>query len=111
MTMHRVIPVMLPRLTIILFGIVGVLCACERAGAVDIRTEFENSLTSLPEAKSLNVRGTVYVPVYSRVQAAGTNALIDVSTTLRIDNTSESKPIVINLIDYFSTGGTLVQKY
>jgi hypothetical protein len=84
--------------------------AAEQEG-LDVRTEFGNSLTELPDTDSLNVRGNVYVPIYSRIRAGAAQTLINVSTTLRIDNTSSNKPIVINRIDYFDTSGKLVQRY
>ena len=44
-------------------------------------------------------------------RAAGTKKLIELSTTLRIDNTSSAKPLVIERIEYFETSGRLVQSF
>ena len=81
--------------------------------SVDFRTQFKDSLTELPDASELSARGTVYVPAYSRVYgaASGTNRLIQFSTTLRIDNTSATKPLVIERIEYYDSAGRLVQSY
>jgi hypothetical protein len=81
--------------------------------ANDFRAQFKDSLTDLPDPGELSARGTVYVPTYSRVYGAssGEHKLIEFSTTLRIDNTSASKPLVIERIEYYDTAGRLVQSY
>lgn len=81
--------------------------------AIDFRAQFKDSLTDLPDVSELTARGTIYVPAYSRVYGAATGAsrLIEFSTTLRIDNTSETKPLVIERIEYYGTAGKLVQSY
>jgi len=81
--------------------------------AVDFRVQFKDSLTDLPDESELSAKGTIYVPAYSRVYGASTGAsrLIEFSTTLRIDNTSATKPLVIERIEYYDTGGKLVQTY
>ncbi len=83
------------------------------AAAPDFRTQFKNSLTAVPDANDLSTRGTIYVPAYSRVYgaASGANRLIALSTTLRIDNTSKNKPLVIEQIEYYDTTGKLVHSY
>ena len=43
--------------------------------------------------------------------ASGAKKLIELSTTLRIDNTSATKPLVIERIEYYETSGNLVQSY
>jgi hypothetical protein len=80
---------------------------------IDFRAEFKDSLTDLPDPGDLSAHGTIYVPAYSRVYgaASGTNKLIEFSTTLRIDNTSATKPLVIERIEYYNTAGRLVQSY
>ena len=81
--------------------------------AIDFRAQFKDSLTDLPDPGELSARGTVYVPAYSRVYGAssGAHKLIEFSTTLRIDNTSGTKPLVIERIEYYDTAGRLVQSY
>ena len=81
--------------------------------AIDLRTQFKDSLTELPDPGELTAKGTIYVPTYSRVYGASTGAskLIEFSTTLRIDNTSSSKPLVIERIEYYDMAGKLVQSY
>jgi hypothetical protein len=87
--------------------------APSQPGALDFRTQFKDSLTELPDMGTLSVKGMIYVPAYSRVYggAAGDRKLIELSTTLRIDNTSATKPLVIERIEYFETTGKLVQRY
>jgi hypothetical protein len=104
---------------LIALAIAGVLAHAETTGvasppsSIDFRTQFKDSLTDLPDPNDLSARGTIYVPAYSRVYgaASGTNRLIEFSTTLRIDNTSATKPLVIERIEYFDTAGRLVQSY
>lgn len=82
-------------------------------GAHDFRAEFKDSLTAVPDASELTAKGTIYVPAYSRVYgaASGEHKLLALSTTLRIDNTSATKPLVIERIEYYETSGKLVQSY
>ncbi len=79
----------------------------------DFRTQFKDSLTAMPDASDLTAKGTIYVPTYSRVYGATSNDrnLLQFSTTLRIDNTSATKPLVIERIEYYETSGKLVQSY
>ncbi|HUI96924.1 MAG TPA: DUF3124 domain-containing protein [Xanthobacteraceae bacterium] len=79
----------------------------------DFHTQFKDSITALPDASDLTIRGTIYVPTYSRVYgAAGSDRKqLQFSTTLRIDNTSATKPLVIERIEYYETTGKLVQSY
>lgn len=104
------------RFAILLFGIIFALgpatpaIAQERNAAADLQTEFQHSLTDLPDLRSLNVHRAVYVPVYARIRGTG-KMLLDVATTLRVDNTSSSKTLVIDRIDYFDTAGKLVQAF
>jgi hypothetical protein len=81
--------------------------------ATDLRVQFKDSLTAMPDEGELSAKGTIYVPAYSRVYGAttGTSKLIEFSTTLRIDNTSATKPLVIERIEYYDTAGKLVQTY
>jgi uncharacterized protein DUF3124 len=81
------------------------------SGQIDFRTQFKDSLTELPDLSALSIKGKIYVPAYSRMYGAAARKLIELSTTLRIDNTSATKPLVIERIDYFDTGGKLVQTY
>jgi hypothetical protein len=91
----------------------------ETTGAVgpvvppDFRAQFKDSLTAMPDASDLSTKGTIYVPTYSRIYgaASGAKKLIELSTTLRIDNTSSTKPLVIERIEYYETSGKLVQSY
>ena len=72
--------------------------------------EFQQSLTAVPDAKSLTVHGTVYVPAYSSIRGR-TDQPGSLATLLRIDNTSATKPLVLERVEYFDTSGKLVQRY
>jgi Protein of unknown function (DUF3124) len=96
-----------------------VFARAETTGAVshgsggDFRAQFKDSLTEMPDQGVLSTRGTIYVPAYSRIYgaASGDKKVIELSTTLRIDNTSNTKPLVIERIEYYETSGKLVQSY
>jgi hypothetical protein len=81
----------------------------QRSG--DLRQEFQASLTAMPDAATLAVRGSVYVAAYSNIRTGNRQTRIDLSTTLSIHNTSDQKPLVIEKIDYFDTAGTLIERY
>ena len=76
----------------------------------DFLAEFQQSIIPVPEAKTLTVQGAIYVPAYHNIRGnhSSTNGL---ATLLRIDNTSSTKPLVLQRIDYFDTTGKLVQRY
>jgi hypothetical protein len=101
----------------LMFGLACGAGHAETTGApgavVDFRTQFKNSLTDVPDQNALTIKGRIYVPAYSRVYGAGAGERkqIELSTTLRIDNTSGTKPLVIENIEYFDTGGKLVQRF
>ena len=69
--------------------------------------EFQQSLTAVPDAKSLTVHGTVYVPAYSSIRGR-TDQPGSLATLLRIDNTSATKPLVLERVEYFDTSGKLI---
>ena len=78
----------------------------------DFRAQFKDSIVKLPDPSDLTIRGTIYVPTYSRVYGATAgDRKLQFSTTLRIDNTSATKPLVIERIEYYETSGELVQSY
>jgi len=81
--------------------------------APDFRAQFKDSIVAVPDPGELSTKGTIYVPTYSRVYGAagGAKKLVELSTTLRIDNTSSTKPLVIERIEYYETAGKLVQSY
>lgn len=65
-----------------------------------------------PGAPSLSgIHGRTYVPVYSSVMAMGGTTRIDFSVTLSIHNSSPTRPIAIERIDYFDTDGKLVEAH
>jgi hypothetical protein len=82
-------------------------------GSPEFLNPFKDSITTMPDASDLTTKATIYVPAYSRVYgaSAGAHKLLALSTTLRIDNTSATKPLVIESIEYYETSGKLVQSY
>jgi len=74
-------------------------------------SRFKDSLTTPPEPASITVHQQTYVPVYSSVAGAGGLSRLDFSATLAIRNTSASKPLVVEHIDYRDTAGNLIERY
>jgi hypothetical protein len=103
----------------VLLALACLAARAETTGAVgpavppDFRTQFKDSITAMPDPSDLSTKGSIYVPTYSRVYGAavGGKKLIELSTTLRIDNTSSTKALVIERIEYYETAGKLVQSY
>ena len=103
----------------VLLGIAWGIVHAETTGALsqpqaaDFRTQFKDSMGEMPAPSAISARGTIYVPAYSRVYGGtpGDRKLIELSTTLRIDNTSSTKALVLERVEYFDTAGKLVQSY
>jgi uncharacterized protein DUF3124 len=85
----------------------------QTTGSPEFLAPFKDSITAMPDPGELTTKATIYVPAYSRVYgaSAGAHKLLALSTTLRIDNTSATKPLVIESIEYYETSGNLVQSY
>jgi hypothetical protein len=113
MSMLRVCTPAAMLLAAVVFARAETTGALSEPGATDFRSQFKDSITEMPDPGALSTRGTIYVPAYSRVYGAtsGAKKLIELSTTLRIDNTSSNKPLVIERIEYYETSGKLVQSY
>src|SRR5262245_46566782 len=77
----------------------------------DLAVMFSKSLTSVPDPTLLTNKGTFYVPAFSSVRMERGKTRLDLAVTLSIHNSSETKPLVLNRIDYFDTSGTLVQRF
>ena len=85
--------------------------AQQSASADDSITMFSKSLTSVPDTAMLTNEGAFYVPAFSSIRMEGGRTRLDLAVTLSIHNTSETKALVLNRIDYFDTSGTLVQHF
>jgi hypothetical protein len=114
-TVTRVIRLLMPAamLALACIGALAETTGSVSQGEIDFRAQFKNSLTDVPDPSTLSIKGTIYVPAYSRVYgaSAGSHKLIELSTTLRIDNTSATKPLVLERIEYYDSAGKLVQSY
>jgi hypothetical protein len=76
----------------------------------DIEQAFAASLVPLPK-DAAQVRGSIYVPAYSSVTLSQGKSRVDFSVTLSVHNTSSDLPLVIKRIEYFDTGGQVVESY
>ena len=108
--MRRVISVV-PRVILCFAWLSQPASAQGRQRPADLRQEFQASLTTMPDAATLAVRGRVYVAAYSSIRTGNRQTRIDLSTTLSIHNTSDQKPLVIDKIDYFDSTGKLVERF
>jgi hypothetical protein len=77
----------------------------------DPQAAFTAPLTEVPALKSLRTRQTVYVAAYSTVRLGAGKGKVDLATTLTVNNTSETKPLILLRIDYFGTAGNLLHSY
>jgi hypothetical protein len=75
-----------------------------------IEQAFPDSLTAMPP-ESLDISGSLYVPVYSSVSMSQGKVRADFSVTLSIHNASKTRPLVLWRIAYFDTTGKLVESY
>ena len=82
----------------------------DRSAARSFLEEFQQSLVPAPDPKTLTVRGSVYVPAYASIRGRNDRPGA-LATLLRIDNTSATKPLVLERVEYFDTSGKLVQRY
>jgi hypothetical protein len=80
------------------------------APARDFIKEYASSLTAVPEQRTLSARGAVYVPAYASIRGQ-TDQPGSLAALLRIDNTSSTKPLVLERIDHFDTAGNLIQRF
>jgi hypothetical protein len=73
---------------------------------------FDGSLVSLPNRSSLNLEGSMYVPAYSTIRVGdGKGRPLELAVTLSLQNTSRSKPLVLERVDYHDTAGQLIESY
>jgi hypothetical protein len=81
------------------------------AAAADRLSAYKASLTTPPPPTSITFRQLTYVPIYSSIAGAGGLSRFDFSATLSIRNTSATKPLVVERIDYRDTAGNLVEQF
>lgn len=67
--------------------------------------------TSNVEHGKLGYKETFYVPIYSDIYTDKDNRKVLLSATLSVRNTTLKKPLYVNKIDYYDTGGTLIKSY
>jgi hypothetical protein len=107
----RLIPLLL--LAILALGIGSGAVSAQGAKSVpsDPLARFRSSLVPPPAPTEITFRQSVYVPAYSSLVDSGGQALLNLSVTLSVRNTSATLPLVVEHIDYYDTAGNLVQHY
>ncbi len=63
------------------------------------------------ECEDLSSGGTVYVPAYSSIFHSNLRQDLDLAVTLSIHNIDRKNHIIIDVINYYNTEGSLRQKY
>ncbi len=54
---------------------------------------------------------TVYVPVYAIIFHGDRDNIFNLTATVSIRNTDIKRPLVLESVDYYDTGGKLIKKY
>ncbi len=71
----------------------------------------ELEITSEVDRSQFAYKQTFYVPIYSDIYIDRENRKVLLSATLSVRNTTMTKPLYINKIDYYSTEGAFVKSY
>jgi len=77
----------------------------------DPLVRFRSSLVPPPAPAEITLRQSVYVPAYSTLVGSGGAAQLKLAVTLSVRNTSATLPLVVEHIDYYDTGGNLVERF
>jgi hypothetical protein len=81
-----------------------------REQSSDPLVQFASSLVDA-SALSTDIKGTIYVPAYSRIRLGSGRGGVDLATTLSIHNGSREHLLVLEAVSYHNTEGELVQTY
>ena len=68
-------------------------------------------VTSEVDRSHFSYKDTFYVPIYSDIYTDSNNGKVLLSATLSVRNTTLTKSLYINKIDYYDTEGTLIKSY
>lgn len=71
----------------------------------------ELAVTSDVDRSTFTYKQSFYVPIYSDIYTDSDNRKVLLSATLSVRNTSLSKSLYINKIDYYDTDGTFIKSY
>lgn len=71
----------------------------------------ELKVTSKVDRSKFRYKETFYVPIYSDIYTDRDNRKVLLSATLSVRNTTLTKALYINKIDYYDTDGALVKSY
>jgi hypothetical protein len=71
---------------------------------------FASSLVDV-SSFSAGIKGTIYVPAYSRIRVGSGRGGVDLATTLSIHNSSRDNVLLLESVSYHNTEGELVQTY
>ena len=73
--------------------------------------EFVASFTKLPPVNEWVLRRHVYAPAYAGVRTNPDVLNIRLAATLSIRNTSTTRPLILEAVDYYDTEGAIVQRF
>lgn len=71
----------------------------------------ELAITSKVDRSKFKYKQSFYVPIYSDIYTDSDNRKVLLSATLSVRNTTLSKSLYINKIDYYATDGTFIKSY
>jgi hypothetical protein len=71
------------------------------------------SAAAAPEGYNIEITDgqSIYVPVYSHIYYSVDKRQLLIATTLSIRNTDPKRPITLRDVDYFDSGGAVLQSY
>jgi len=107
---------MSPRWLLVCLSLVLVFAACEKDGDKDPSAD----PVPAPPANVEQVEGplpaeavhgqVIYVPIYSSIYSQTSKRMIDLTATLSIHNTDETKHLFVRSAKYFDTSGKLLEQ-
>jgi hypothetical protein len=116
---------MSPRVLLLLFGIVlsgaiwamrpmdpsPFISAARAQTPADSPYSNKDSLAEEPSLEKLALRHTVFVPAYSTIRLGSGKGIVQLATTLSIQNTSEENSLILLRVDYIGTAGNLLHRF
>lgn len=106
-------------ISVLLLTMVALLSGCDQSAQdpnVALSERHQDPIEALEvtsdvDRSQLGYKQTFYVPIYSDIYTDRNNLKVLLSATLSVRNTTLTKTLYVNKIDYYDTGGTLIKSY
>ncbi|MEN6669069.1 DUF3124 domain-containing protein [Psychrobacter sp. B38] len=106
-------------ISVLMIALVALLSGCDQSAQdpnVVLSESHEDPIEALEmisdvDRSQFGYKQTFYVPIYSDIYTDRDNRKVLLSATLSVRNTTLTKPLYVNKIDYYDTGGTLIKSY